>query len=80
MDHHWNKEVELRIDQLQVLYESVTAGQRLPVRFICMWSNFHGEVNTADVVVCPCRTAGSVHVAKWSPDGEYFATVGKVQP
>lgn len=24
------------------------------------------------------RTAASVHVAKWSPDGEYFATVGKV--
>lgn len=24
------------------------------------------------------RTAASVHIAKWSPDGEYFATVGKV--
>uniref|UniRef100_A0A3Q2ZV78 Dmx-like 2 n=1 Tax=Kryptolebias marmoratus TaxID=37003 RepID=A0A3Q2ZV78_KRYMA len=27
--------------------------------------------------VWQCKTAGSVHVAKWSPDGEYFATVGK---
>ncbi|TNM90878.1 hypothetical protein fugu_003167 [Takifugu bimaculatus] len=24
-----------------------------------------------------CKTAASVHIAKWSPDGEYFATVGK---
>lgn len=41
-----------------------------------------GEVNVADVVVYDCvspRTAASVHVAKWSPDGEYFATVGKVK-
>ncbi|XP_039651195.1 dmX-like protein 2 isoform X5 [Perca fluviatilis] len=27
--------------------------------------------------VWQCKTAASVHVAKWSPDGEYFATVGK---
>ncbi|KAM3624895.1 uncharacterized protein V6R79_003682 [Siganus canaliculatus] len=27
--------------------------------------------------VWQCRTAASVHIAKWSPDGEYFATVGK---
>lgn len=40
-----------------------------------------GEVNIADIIVYACvslRTAASVHVAKWSPDGEYFATVGKV--
>lgn len=31
------------------------------------------------VYICfPLRTAASVHIAKWSPDGEYFATVGKV--
>ncbi|KAM6980292.1 dmX-like protein 2 isoform 2-T2 [Aplochiton taeniatus] len=24
-----------------------------------------------------CKTAASVHITKWSPDGEYFATVGK---
>ncbi|KAG7267248.1 hypothetical protein CRUP_037231 [Coryphaenoides rupestris] len=24
-----------------------------------------------------CKTAASIHIAKWSPDGEYFATVGK---
>lgn len=38
-------------------------------------------MNLADVVVyahVSLRTAASVHVAKWSPDGEYFATVGKV--
>uniref|UniRef100_A0A672YKJ1 Dmx-like 2 n=1 Tax=Sphaeramia orbicularis TaxID=375764 RepID=A0A672YKJ1_9TELE len=30
------------------------------------------------VLVCvTIRTAASVHVAKWSPDGEYFASVGK---
>lgn len=28
--------------------------------------------------VVSLRTAASVHIAKWSPDGEYFATVGKV--
>lgn len=42
---------------------------------------FCREVNIADIVVYACvslRTAASVHVAKWSPDGEYFATVGKV--
>ncbi|XP_068586300.1 dmX-like protein 2 isoform X1 [Cebidichthys violaceus] len=27
--------------------------------------------------VWQCKTAASVHVAKWSTDGEYFATVGK---
>ncbi|XP_008287678.1 dmX-like protein 2 isoform X5 [Stegastes partitus] len=27
--------------------------------------------------VWQCKTAASVHAAKWSPDGEYFATVGK---
>uniref|UniRef100_A0A3P8UW05 Dmx-like 2 n=1 Tax=Cynoglossus semilaevis TaxID=244447 RepID=A0A3P8UW05_CYNSE len=27
--------------------------------------------------VWQCKTASSVHIAKWSPDGEYFATVGK---
>ncbi|XP_078141511.1 dmX-like protein 2 isoform X1 [Centroberyx gerrardi] len=27
--------------------------------------------------VWQCKTAASVHTAKWSPDGEYFATVGK---
>uniref|UniRef100_A0A672YKH5 Dmx-like 2 n=1 Tax=Sphaeramia orbicularis TaxID=375764 RepID=A0A672YKH5_9TELE len=27
--------------------------------------------------VWQCKTAASVHVAKWSPDGEYFASVGK---
>ncbi|XP_070692350.1 dmX-like protein 2 isoform X2 [Pempheris klunzingeri] len=27
--------------------------------------------------VWQCKTAASVHIAKWSPDGEYFATVGK---
>ncbi|KAF7662202.1 hypothetical protein LDENG_00243090 [Lucifuga dentata] len=27
--------------------------------------------------VWQCKTAASIHVAKWSPDGEYFATVGK---
>ncbi|XP_041799446.1 dmX-like protein 2 isoform X3 [Chelmon rostratus] len=27
--------------------------------------------------VWQCKTAASVHVAKWSPDGEYIATVGK---
>uniref|UniRef100_A0A8C5HK93 RAVE complex protein Rav1 C-terminal domain-containing protein n=1 Tax=Gouania willdenowi TaxID=441366 RepID=A0A8C5HK93_GOUWI len=27
--------------------------------------------------VWQCKTAASVHVAKWSPDGEYFATMGK---
>uniref|UniRef100_A0A672GJ05 Dmx-like 2 n=1 Tax=Salarias fasciatus TaxID=181472 RepID=A0A672GJ05_SALFA len=40
----------------------------------------HEEVTVADIIVCllvPLRTAASVHVAKWSPDGEYFATVGK---
>nr|XP_054588314.1 dmX-like protein 2 isoform X3 [Nothobranchius furzeri] len=26
--------------------------------------------------VWQCKTAASVHTAKWSPDGEYFATVG----
>ena len=37
-------------------------------------------MNVADIVYAcvPLRTAASVHVAKWSPDGEYFATVGKV--
>lgn len=38
-------------------------------------------MNAADGAIFPCvslRTAASVHVAKWSPDGEYFATVGKV--
>lgn len=42
---------------------------------------FHGEVNIADAILYLCvstRTAASVHIAKWSPDGEYFATVGKV--
>ena len=41
---------------------------------------FRAEVNVADIVYAcvPLRTAASVHVAKWSPDGEYFATVGKV--
>lgn len=46
-----------------------------------LWSVSHGEVNIADVIVYACvslRTAASVHIAKWSPDGEYFATVGKV--
>lgn len=35
----------------------------------------------ADIIVYACafhRTAASLHIAKWSPDGEYFATVGKV--
>uniref|UniRef100_M3ZJ41 Dmx-like 2 n=1 Tax=Xiphophorus maculatus TaxID=8083 RepID=M3ZJ41_XIPMA len=27
--------------------------------------------------VWQCKTAASIHTAKWSPDGEYFATVGK---
>uniref|UniRef100_A0AAV2LMB7 RAVE complex protein Rav1 C-terminal domain-containing protein n=1 Tax=Knipowitschia caucasica TaxID=637954 RepID=A0AAV2LMB7_KNICA len=27
--------------------------------------------------VWQCKTAASIHVAKWSPDGEYFATVGR---
>ncbi|XP_047187390.1 dmX-like protein 2 isoform X6 [Scophthalmus maximus] len=27
--------------------------------------------------VWQCKTAASVHIAKWSPDGEYIATVGK---
>ncbi|KAK2853795.1 hypothetical protein Q5P01_006456 [Channa striata] len=27
--------------------------------------------------VWQCKTAASVHIAKWSPDGEYFATIGK---
>ncbi|XP_049457284.1 dmX-like protein 2 isoform X5 [Epinephelus fuscoguttatus] len=27
--------------------------------------------------VWQCKTAASVHIAKWSPDGEYVATVGK---
>ncbi|XP_058485251.1 dmX-like protein 2 isoform X1 [Solea solea] len=27
--------------------------------------------------VWQCKTAASIHIAKWSPDGEYFATVGK---
>ncbi|XP_068424902.1 dmX-like protein 2 isoform X2 [Clinocottus analis] len=27
--------------------------------------------------VWQCKTAASVHIAKWSTDGEYFATVGK---
>ncbi|XP_072237004.1 dmX-like protein 2 isoform X4 [Leuresthes tenuis] len=27
--------------------------------------------------VWQCKTAASVHIAKWSSDGEYFATVGK---
>ncbi|XP_055363306.1 dmX-like protein 2 isoform X2 [Betta splendens] len=27
--------------------------------------------------VWQCKTAASLHIAKWSPDGEYFATVGK---
>ncbi|KAM9408900.1 dmX-like protein 2 isoform 2-T2 [Pholidichthys leucotaenia] len=27
--------------------------------------------------VWQCKTAASVHTAKWSPDGEYFATIGK---
>lgn len=38
-------------------------------------------MNIAHAVVCACvplRTAASVHIAKWSPDGEYVATVGKV--
>lgn len=42
---------------------------------------FLWRVNIADVIVYACvslRTAASVHIAKWSPDGEYFATVGKV--
>lgn len=42
---------------------------------------FHGELNIADpVLYCrvSIRTAASVHIAKWSPDGEYFATAGKV--
>lgn len=41
----------------------------------------HAEVHEANIIVCVCdslRTAASVHIAKWSPDGEYFATVGKV--
>lgn len=45
------------------------------------WRLSQREVNVADTVVfarLPRRTAASVHVAKWSPDGEYFATVGKV--
>lgn len=38
-------------------------------------------MKVADIVIFACvslRTAASVHIAKWSPDGEYFATVGKV--
>ncbi|XP_030620733.1 dmX-like protein 2 isoform X2 [Chanos chanos] len=27
--------------------------------------------------VWQCRTAAAVHITKWSPDGEYFATAGK---
>uniref|UniRef100_A0AAR2L6Y0 RAVE complex protein Rav1 C-terminal domain-containing protein n=1 Tax=Pygocentrus nattereri TaxID=42514 RepID=A0AAR2L6Y0_PYGNA len=27
--------------------------------------------------VWQCKTAATVHILKWSPDGEYFATVGK---
>lgn len=41
----------------------------------------HGEVNVADKFChasVSLRTAASIHIAKWSPDGEYFATVGKV--
>lgn len=39
-------------------------------------------MNIADCYCCAgasLRTAASIHVAKWSPDGEYFATVGKVR-
>ena len=49
--------------------------------FLFPWRVSHGEVNIANVIVYACfslRTAASVHIAKWSPDGEYFATVGKV--
>lgn len=45
------------------------------------WKVSYGEVNIADITAYACvslRTAASVHIAKWSPDGEYFATVGKV--
>lgn len=48
-------------------------------------SNVHditGETLVADSLVYPfdsLRTAASVHTAKWSPDGEYFATIGKVK-
>ncbi|XP_076849811.1 dmX-like protein 2 isoform X3 [Brachyhypopomus gauderio] len=27
--------------------------------------------------VWQCKTAAAIHIIKWSPDGEYFATVGK---
>uniref|UniRef100_A0A8C1Z6F7 Dmx-like 2 n=1 Tax=Cyprinus carpio TaxID=7962 RepID=A0A8C1Z6F7_CYPCA len=27
-----------------------------------------------------CKTAAAVHITQWSPDGEYFATAGKVTP
>lgn len=59
---------------------AVTADRR--TNYVCgEFGVFCQEVNIADIVVYACfslRTAASVHVAKWSPDGEYFATVGKV--
>ncbi|KAI4830189.1 hypothetical protein KUCAC02_001839 [Chaenocephalus aceratus] len=41
----------------------------------CVWQ-CNKSVKTVLSPVC-CRTAASVHIAKWSTDGEYFATVGK---
>ena len=31
------------------------------------------------VELCLFRTSVSVHLMEWSPDGEYFATAGKVK-
>ena len=59
-------------------HTQLTADRRV---FLFPGSVSYGEVNIANVIVYTCfsvRTAASVHIAKWSPDGEYFATVGKV--
>lgn len=37
-------------------------------------------VNCSALCVFYVRTAAAVHITQWSPDGEYFATAGKVTP
>ncbi len=37
-------------------------------------------VNCSALCVFYVRTAAAVHITQWSPDGEYFATAGKVPP
>ncbi|XP_053150335.1 dmX-like protein 1 isoform X3 [Hemicordylus capensis] len=90
LHYQWQKSGQISLEHVVHNLTWDPMGSRLLIGSSCLqlWSNVNFENSLEDVnpektdsrdwrIVWQCNTASQVHLMKFSPDGEFFATAGK---